>query len=499
VNGAADRHAHNVAMEFRILSHAALWVRCGGTSVVIDPWLVGSCYWRSWWNFPRAVFDERDMAAVDAVIVSHLHWDHWHGPSLRKLFAGKPVLIPDEPHQRSARDLHTIGFRDVRRLPHGKSVELGALRITLYQFGRFVNDSAIVIEGDGVTLLNANDAKIAGWPLRQLVARHGPIDFAFRSHSSANARVCWRLQGDSAHVFDDHGHYMRSFVQFMDAVQPRHAVPFASNHCHLHDDVFAFNEIIATPLELREHVRGLPPRAWNLQVMLPGSHWQGSGNQPGRFELAPETPYEDRPAALRAYRAEQAPALERYRQQENAVVVGDALLERFLDYFRAPGCRPPAPLGAVKLVLYWPDGRRQAHAVDTDRGTVAPAAQDSQAEPGLPMLEMPAIVFRDAVIKNMFGHAGISKRCAFVASNHADLNRLGAVVAHLDQHELGRYPASWAHRARLVLAYVRRWRELVVYAQALWLLKVKRLPIWLVEEAILERSAPSASKGGSAP
>ncbi|HEY5322839.1 MAG TPA: MBL fold metallo-hydrolase, partial [Caldimonas sp.] len=235
-------------MEFRILSHAAMWVRSGGTSVVIDPWLVGSCYWRSWWNFPRAVFDEREMAAVDAVILSHLHWDHWHGPSLRKLFAGKTVLIPDEPGLRSGRDLRTIGFRGVRRLPHGKTVEIGALRITLYQFGRYVNDAAIVVEGEGVTLLNANDAKIAGWPLRHLVARHGPIDFAFRSHSSANARVCWRLEGDAAYVVDDHEHYMRSFVQFMDAVQPRYAVPFASNHCHLHDDVFAFNDMIATPL-----------------------------------------------------------------------------------------------------------------------------------------------------------------------------------------------------------------------------------------------------------
>jgi len=477
-------------MEFRILSHAAMWVRSGGTSVVIDPWLVGSCYWRSWWNFPRAVFDEREMAEVDAVILSHLHWDHWHGPSLRKLFAGKPVLIPDEPGLRSGRDLKTIGFRDVRRLPHGRTVELGALRITLYQFGRYVNDSAIVVEGDGVTLLNANDAKIAGWPLRHLVARHGPIDFAFRSHSSANARVCWRLEGDAAYVVDDHEHYMRSFVQFMDAVQPRYAVPFASNHCHLHDDVFAFNDMIATPLELREHVQRLPPRRWTLQVMLPGSHWQkGAAGQPGSFDLAPEAPYQDMPETLRVYRAEQAPALERFRQQENAVVVGDALLERFLDFFRAPGARPPAPLGVLKLVLRWPDGRRQAHAIDLDRATVAPAPDAARAEPGLPMLEMPAIVFRDAVLKNMFGHAGISKRCAFVASNHDDLGRLGAIVTHLDRHELGLYPVSWRYRARLALAYVRRWRETVVYAQALWLLKVKKLPIWLVEEAILKRSA----------
>ena len=24
-----------------------------GVSVVCDPWLIGSCYWRSWWNFPE--------------------------------------------------------------------------------------------------------------------------------------------------------------------------------------------------------------------------------------------------------------------------------------------------------------------------------------------------------------------------------------------------------------------------------------------------------------
>jgi len=368
-------------------------------------------------------------------------------------------------------------------------VEIGALRITLYQFGRYVNDSAVVVEGGGVSLLNANDAKIAGWPLRHLVARHGPIDFAFRSHSSANARDCWRLEGDTGYVVDDHEHYMRSFVQFMDAVQPRYAVPFASNHCHLHDDVFAFNDMIATPIELRGHVQSLPPRRWALQVMLPGSRWQqGPGGEPGRFDLAPETPYDDMPATLRAYRAEQAPALERFRQQENGVVVSDALLARFLDYFRAARARPPAPLGALKLVLRWPDGRRQAYAIDLDRATLAPAGEAVRAEPGLPMLEMPAIVFRDAVVKNMFGHAGISKRCAFVASNHDDLRRLGAIVTHLDRHELGLYPVSLRYRARLVLAYVRRWRETVVYAQALWLLKVKKLPIWLVEEAILKRS-----------
>ena len=293
------------------------------------------------------------------------------------------------------------------------------------------------------------------------MARHGPIDFAFRSHSSANARVCWRLEGDTAYVVDDHEHYMRSFVQFMDAVQPRYAVPFASNHCHLHDDVFAYNEMIATPLELREHVRGLPPRRWALQVMLPGSHWQnGAAGQPGSFDLAPETPYDDMPGDACA---PTAPSRRRPWNDSGSRRTPWSWATRCSAAFSTssapPGARPPAPLGVLKLVLRWPDGRRQAHAIDLDRATVAPAPDATGAEPGLPMLEMPAIVFRDAVVKNMFGHAGISKRCSYVASNHDDLRRLGAIVTHLDRHELGLYPGllalSRAPRAGLRAALAR--------------------------------------------
>jgi UDP-MurNAc hydroxylase len=39
-------------MEFQTLSHAGLRVAAGGAELLCDPWLVGSVYWRSWWNYP---------------------------------------------------------------------------------------------------------------------------------------------------------------------------------------------------------------------------------------------------------------------------------------------------------------------------------------------------------------------------------------------------------------------------------------------------------------
>jgi hypothetical protein len=34
-----------------VLSHAGLSVTGSGVNLICDPWLVGSCYWRSWWNY----------------------------------------------------------------------------------------------------------------------------------------------------------------------------------------------------------------------------------------------------------------------------------------------------------------------------------------------------------------------------------------------------------------------------------------------------------------
>ncbi|WP_343630938.1 MBL fold metallo-hydrolase [Roseateles sp.] len=467
-------------MEFKVLSHASLLVKQGGASILMDPWLLGSCYWRSWWNFPEPVFDQSELAAVDAVVISHVHWDHWHGPTLKKLLRGKRIIVPDEPGLRSAEDLQAIGFKDVVRLPHGKPLKIGDLTLTMYQFGRYLNDAAIVVEGGGTVLLNANDAKIAGAALQNIVNRHGKIDFAFRSHSSANARVCFKVIGDESFVADDREHYFRSFQGFMDAVKPRHAVPFASNHCHLHDDVYGMNGYISNPLQLREYCDRAPNVDWKLQVMMPGSTWSSERG----FSLRPETEFENLKESLSAYREKVSATLVKYTEQENAVKINDRMVERFMEYFKAKG-RPAGCAGDLTLTVRWPDGRRQSYDchIDTQTFEVLPEERGPQA--GLPVIEMPAIVFRDAVVKNMFHHAGISKRCLYIAANQLDMDRLVRIVGFLDNYELGVFPKRWAYQKRLYGAYVRRWRELFVYAHALWLLKVRKKPMYLVEEAIL--------------
>lgn len=469
-------------MKIKILSHACLLVSTDQHSVIIDPWLLGSCYWRSWWNFPEPDFDPVELAAVDAVVISHIHWDHWHGPTLKKLFKGKPVYLPDEPGLRSEQDLKAIGFSDVRRVPHAQSVKVGNISLTMYQFGLFLNDAAIVVEAGGVNLLNANDAKIAGWALRHLLSRHGRFDFALRSHSSANARICFKVEGESDYVADDREHYFRSFCAFMDVVRPRYAVPFASNHCHLHEDVYGLNSYISNPLQLRDYVRqrASTGAGWQLAMMLPGSSWTPTSG----FTLRSEACFEQLDQELAAYRSRVAGRLEAYTAYENAVKVDAAMFGRFVEMLRQQPV-PQRARGEMMVTVRWPDGRGLTHLLSLPDLAWREVPFTRHSEPGRPNLVFPAVVFRDSVVKNMFHHAGISKRCGFLARSEADLGRVHALMGLLEGIELGRYPTRWAYIRRLVDAYARRWRELFVYAQAVWLIKVRRKPIYLAEEAIL--------------
>jgi len=176
-------------MKFTVISHAGLLVEHQGCSVLMDPWIVGSCYWRSWWNFPEVSINPESLEP-DCIYLTHIHWDHFHGPSLKKFSRKTLILIPRDRYNRMKRDLVTMGFTNVREIPDGSPYRLGEdFYLTPYLFGIFT-DSAAVLSSRRVTLLNANDCKILGLPLKRLLRDHPKIDFAFRSHSTANARLC---------------------------------------------------------------------------------------------------------------------------------------------------------------------------------------------------------------------------------------------------------------------------------------------------------------------
>ena len=84
-------------MILQTIGHASILLRNKKNEPVLlsDPWLLGSCYWRSWWlqNYPTAAeFDE--LQKVKYCYVTHEHPDHYHLPSIRKLGKNPTYISP---------------------------------------------------------------------------------------------------------------------------------------------------------------------------------------------------------------------------------------------------------------------------------------------------------------------------------------------------------------------------------------------------------------------
>jgi len=118
-------------MGVTFIGHSSFFLQIGGKSIVIDP------------NFARWIFvlkrlrrpglRMRDLPPIDAVLVSHAHFDHLHRPSLRTIASltrrksGKrpAIIVP-----RHVRDLvGDLGFSRVIELEWWQSFQLGNVEI----------------------------------------------------------------------------------------------------------------------------------------------------------------------------------------------------------------------------------------------------------------------------------------------------------------------------------------------------------------------------------
>ena len=478
-------------MKFTILSHACLYVEQDDVALMVDPWLRGSAYWRSWWNYPAVDMQVVQSLRPTHIFLTHIHWDHFHGPSLRAYGKQVRILIPEDRYDRMARDLRAMGFKNVTAVPHGREVALGThLSIRPYMFLP-MTDTALMIYSPTVTLLNANDCKICGLPLAQLIRDFPRIDFAFRSHSSANARICHHyLDQDGDQGVDDREGYLRSFANFMRAVKPRYAIPFASNHCHLHRDTLQFNDYIQTPLDVAVYfdsvgrLEGLPTQ---LQIMLPGSSWSEADG----FSLVDTKPFSDRQGYIRSYAAEAQAKLEDYYALEAKAVVTTEVMRAFFDPFLAS---VPWLLRRKfrnrPIVMISEGGAAPGQwQIDVDKRTVAPI-EASAASTAPARMHVPAIVLRQCLRMNMFGHAAISKRVRYLATRES-MPALKRFELLLNAYELEFLPLRRNLSLATVRTYLRRWRELILYAEVAARMALGQRAIDIEQRLLIRAAAPS--------
>jgi len=446
-------------MRFTILSHAGMLVETLGVKLLTDPWLLGSCYWRSWWNYPRPVLPPGLLDNLDYIYITHHHWDHFHGPSLRKLPRNVTVMVPSAQSTFLIDDLAGFGFKEIVEMPHGKEFTLGSgLRLTSYHFGIFPDSTLVIDDGDSV-IVNMNDCKITGLPLRQLLRRHPRVDFLLRSHSSASPYPhCVEAEDPQDLQYRSNEDYMTEFVRAAELVKPRYAIPFASNHCFMHRETIRYNDTIVSPVDVQEYFGHHKPEGSECVVMLPGDSWESRQG----FRLHGLDPYTAREEYMEGYKAEVAPILEKHYRIEDKVTVSFPTFEAHFTTLLRSIPRISRAVFKPVIVFQLTSVSELSWVVDFNRRSVYETK-------GLPsgwsvVIQTHPAVLRDCLQKGMFTVFMPSKRMSvrLAKGNLRDLFVLNQV---LEMREYGYLPLRKTINKRFLGAWLRRWREILHYAR----------------------------------
>jgi UDP-MurNAc hydroxylase len=447
-------------MKLQILSHAGLSISGAGVTLLCDPWVVGSCYWRSWWNYPPVSPELLASLRPDFIYLTHIHWDHFHGPSLRKLGKQTPILLPWEHYPRMKIDLERMGFRDIREMKHGHPMELRP-GFVVTSYGFLFPDSAIVAECEGVTVFNANDAKFMGPPLEQIIRRHRPIDFVLASHSSANQRLCYEFIDDPSTPPDDLNRYIARFANFVRATGARYAIPFASNHCYLHKDVYRFNETVQTPAMVEDYFRRHHITSPELRVMVSGDSYSSEDG----FHIAEHDYFTRRRERLEEYREAARGTLEEfYRREANSTITLEQLDRYFQKVFRAIPffVRRLFKDQPITFVLTAGD-KRYIYRVDIYRRRVEQCEDVTDARDPI-QIHTSVMIVRHCLSSDLFSHLPTSKRVRyrFTSDRKKYLDLFSLIFNFYDFGWLPlRHMLSW----RFLTTFPPRWREMLLVLQ----------------------------------
>ena len=315
-------------MHITVMGHSCLFIRTRAGTILVDPWLFGSCYWRSWWHYPPSALPDEEMLRPDFIYLTHHHFDHFHYPSLRRIDRSARVLIPRFGVDVMAGEVIGLGFDRPRELPHGQVVHLGSgVRIGSFQHG--VDDSAFVVaDGDDV-VIDLNDTKTPDWFLSKIIKHFGPPTIVGKSHSFAQSYpVCYVADDPADLALVDRDIYIEDFRSAMNTLRPRYAVPFGSMVGFLHPESRPVNRHVVTPPEV---VAGIAERGGLADVavvaMAPGDSWSSESG----FDLRETDWYADRDAHLDKLTAAAAPAIEARSRSEQGVKLE---WPAFKDYFR---------------------------------------------------------------------------------------------------------------------------------------------------------------------
>lgn len=447
------------------MGHSCLFIKTRAGTILVDPWLFGSCYWRAWWHYPPPALPDEEMLRPDFIYLTHHHFDHFHYPSLRQIDRSARVFIPRFGVDKMASEVSGLGFDSPRELSHGQVIHLGA-GVRIGSFQHSIDDTAFVVaDGDDV-VIDLNDTKTRDWFLQRIVKHFGPPTIVCKSHSFAQSYPIQYTADDPVDLsLVDRDTYIEDFRSVMETLRPRYAIPFGSMAGYLHPESRPVNRHVVTPPEVVAAIAergGLADGA--VVAMAPGDSWSSETG----FDLQEKDWYADRDAHLEELAAAKAPVIEAQSNSEQGVKLE---WSAFKDYFGAFVTQCPRLISRrlvpERIIFRIPSDSASPYWWVSFRDR-AVGRSDRPPSDRAGVISAPEAILTDAIEKQIAHMVFISMRIRTELTPGGVRSDL-AFWGLLQIWELGYLPLRrCAFRLRFWMVAARRWREWIDVSRA-WL------------------------------
>jgi len=221
-------------MRVRYIYSACIVIETSDIRVCCDPWFTDGIYEGSWYQYPKVEDPLAAIGKIDFVYISHIHPDHYDPIWLRKLLDRNPdceVIIGADNQRHLEGKMKRDGFqpKSFRELQIGHT--------ELASFPNFPSypesiDSALVVRQGARSVANMNDCPFDKEQVERVKSFCGGSDVvAFLPYAGAGPypqRYLFASESERVAEADrKQERFLNLFIDYVDALKPRLAVPFA--------------------------------------------------------------------------------------------------------------------------------------------------------------------------------------------------------------------------------------------------------------------------------
>jgi UDP-MurNAc hydroxylase len=254
----------------------------------MDPWFSPEgAFFGSWFQFPDNSHLLDRLEKPTAVVISHEHLDHVDPWFLARLPADVPAIVPRYPSPVLKQKILRGGPRKIIELAQWEVFEpVKGVRLFFVSEPPMNHDSAMVLEADGYTLLNMNDARLFPVQLREIRRKvGGEIDvFALQGAGASWYPMCYSYPPEKS---AERSHQKRQTkfqycLRTMKVVEPKVGLPFAGPPAFLDPALFQHNHemeegIFPDQQQLADWLNKC--KVPNTAVLLPGDTWDAEAGR----------------------------------------------------------------------------------------------------------------------------------------------------------------------------------------------------------------------------